>query len=223
MNIAIISDSHDNIPNMEKFLDWANDNEIEMIIHCGDIAAPAVVKKVLAEKFKGPIHLVFGNVADRELLPEVCAKLENVTLHGEVGEIIISPSSVSSQEDADYLSPPSQGGRQRATGRSDPDARTGESRRIRAGAGFSAAQEYARRVEGVKIAFCHFPDQAKKLAESGKYDLVFYGHTHKPWEEVINGCRVINPGTLAGMFYKATFAVYDTESGKLELKLLELI
>jgi len=79
----------------------------------------------------------------------------------------------------------------------------------------------------VKIAFCHFPDMAKKLAQSGKFDLVFYGHTHRPWDElVLSGaegkkCHLINPGELAGQFYKPAFAVYDTETGKLELKLLE--
>jgi len=30
-----------------------------------------------------------------------------------------------------------------------------------------------------------------------------------------------NPGTLAGMFSKATFAVYDTSTNNLELKILE--
>jgi len=74
---------------------------------------------------------------------------------------------------------------------------------------------------GKKIAFCHFPDWAKKLALSKKYDLVFYGHTHKPWEEKVGDCRLINPGNLAGIFYKSTFAIYDTQSDNLELKILE--
>jgi putative phosphoesterase len=80
---------------------------------------------------------------------------------------------------------------------------------------------------GKKIVFCHFPDMAKKLAQSGNYDLVFYGHTHRAWEELVlseaegKKCRMINPGELAGQFYKPTFAVYDTETEKLELKILE--
>lgn len=84
----------------------------------------------------------------------------------------------------------------------------------------------------VKIVFCHFPDMAKKLAQSGNYDVVFYGHTHRAWDEKVlvspkpNGegggnCHMINPGELAGQFYKSTFAVYDTATGKLELKILE--
>ena len=82
-----------------------------------------------------------------------------------------------------------------------------------------------------KIAFNHFPDFAKKLAQSGKYDVVFYGHTHRPWDEKVpvprslgevgGECHMINPGELAGQFYKATFAIYETATGGLELKILE--
>jgi len=73
---------------------------------------------------------------------------------------------------------------------------------------------------GKNIAFCHFPEIAGDLAKSQKYDLVFYGHTHKPWEEKIGKTRLVNPGNIAGLFYRATFAVYDTKTDKLELKIL---
>ena len=72
-----------------------------------------------------------------------------------------------------------------------------------------------------KIAFTHFSDKAHSLAESGKYNLVFYGHTHRPWEEKVGNCRLVNPGEAAGQYNKATFAVYDAVSDKLELKILE--
>jgi len=74
--------------------------------------------------------------------------------------------------------------------------------------------------DGKKIAFTHFPEIARELVATQKYDLVFYGHTHKPWEERIRKTRLINPGELAGMFYKPTFAIYDTKTNKLELKIL---
>jgi len=73
---------------------------------------------------------------------------------------------------------------------------------------------------GKNIAFCHFPEIARDLAKSQKYDLVFYGHTHKPWEEKIGKARLVKPGNIAGLFYRATFAVYDTKTDKLELKIL---
>ena len=72
-----------------------------------------------------------------------------------------------------------------------------------------------------KIAFCHFPNNAKKMAQSGKYNAVFYGHTHRPWDEKVGEAHMINPGELAGQFYKSTFTVYDTITGNLELKILE--
>lgn len=77
------------------------------------------------------------------------------------------------------------------------------------------------KIDGKKIAFCHFPEIARNLAESQKYDLVFYGHTHKPWEEKIGKTKLVNPGNAAGIFFKPTFAVYDAKTCKLELKILE--
>ncbi len=84
-------------------------------------------------------------------------------------------------------------------------------------------------IGGKRIGFAHFPDIAKKMAQSQnpstgsgqRYDVVFYGHTHRPWEEKIGNCRFINPGELAGQFYKPSFAVYDTSTDNLELKILE--
>ncbi|MDP3882896.1 MAG: YfcE family phosphodiesterase [Candidatus Staskawiczbacteria bacterium] len=72
-----------------------------------------------------------------------------------------------------------------------------------------------------KIGAVHYPNEAKKMAQSGKFDLVFYGHTHRPWDDKVGECHMINPGELAGQFYKPTFAVYNTETGELELKILE--
>ncbi|MBP6942693.1 MAG: metallophosphoesterase family protein [Candidatus Buchananbacteria bacterium] len=71
-----------------------------------------------------------------------------------------------------------------------------------------------------RMAFCHFPNQAKALAHTGKFNLVFHGHTHQPWEERIGECRVINPGTLAGLFQMATFALYDPVTNALQLKIV---
>lgn len=68
-----------------------------------------------------------------------------------------------------------------------------------------------------KIAFTHFPDEAKELCATGKFNFVFYGHTHKPWEENIGGCKMLNPGNVAGTFYLPTFAVWETENNKFEL------
>ncbi|HAT75108.1 MAG TPA: hypothetical protein DCS28_03655 [Candidatus Moranbacteria bacterium] len=73
------------------------------------------------------------------------------------------------------------------------------------------------KIDDRKIAFVHFPREAKKLAETGKYDFVFYGHTHKPWTEKIGNCIMLNPGNVTGDFYPPTFATWDTENNKFEL------
>ena len=76
-------------------------------------------------------------------------------------------------------------------------------------------------LSGNKFAFSHYHKKVKDMARSGDYKAVFYGHWHRPGLKVANGCLVANPGNLAGIFYKASFAVYDIDSGKLELKILE--
>ncbi len=173
MKIAIISDTHDNIPNLEKALFWFKKLDISLIIHCGDLCAPSILTEVLVPNFSGKIHLVCGNADDQELLSVKVKELKNVKLHEELGEIKIGNKN---------------------------------------------------------IAFIHKPERVKKIASSGRYDLVFYGHTHQPWVEEsklkIENCKLkivklVNPGNLAGIFYKATFAIYDTETDKLELKILE--
>jgi len=71
-----------------------------------------------------------------------------------------------------------------------------------------------------KIAFCHSPKTAFKLAFSQKYYIVFYGHLHFPFEKTIGKIKLINSGNIAGLFFKPTFAIYNTKTDKLELKIL---
>ena len=79
-------------------------------------------------------------------------------------------------------------------------------------------------------AITHYPETARSLAESGKYNLVFYGHTHKPWLDSLKlasesgeekKCLLVNPGETAGQIFKPCLAIYDTEKDFLELKILE--
>ncbi len=59
MKIGIISDSHDNLPNIRKALALLKSRGAEALIHTGDIVAPFSVKEIL--KFGGPVYGVFGN------------------------------------------------------------------------------------------------------------------------------------------------------------------
>jgi uncharacterized protein len=56
------------------------------------------------------------------------------------------------------------------------------------------------------------------LIQSGKYDVVIYGHTHKVENRVVGKTIVINPGTANGWFfgYKASAAIFDTVSRECE-------
>jgi len=166
MLISIFSNMHDNLVNLEKFLAWAKANKVEQLFVLGDICAPATLKEILAPGFSGKIHIVYGNVADRENEMKVAQNFSHLIHYGDLAEF---------------------------------------------------------EIDRQKIALTHYPNIAKELAQTAKYDFIFYGHSHQPWIEHIGKTIVSNPGTLAGMFYKATFAVWDTATGKLELKILELI
>ncbi|MFH1822670.1 MAG: YfcE family phosphodiesterase [Patescibacteria group bacterium] len=78
-------------------------------------------------------------------------------------------------------------------------------------------------IDNKKVGICHEKYLVNKIIKENKVDIIFYGHSHKPWQEKVRQTRLINPGTLAGLFYKASFAVWSTESGKIELKILEQI
>ncbi len=96
-------------------------------------------------------------------------------------------------------------------------------------------------LDGTKIAIVHEPGLAKKLAETGKFDIVFYGHTHRPWQDTIpinadktisadprgsiprKSATLVNPGNLAGILYQPTFAIYNSKNNSLELKVLNEI
>jgi uncharacterized protein len=78
-------------------------------------------------------------------------------------------------------------------------------------------------IDGKVIGLCHEPWHIKKVLELKKCDIIFYGHTHEPWISEQDGIITANPGTLGGVFNKASFAVWDSETGELELKILELL
>lgn len=148
--IAICSDSHDNLPNIQKFLKFCQEQNIKTILHCGDISSLKTFNYI-QDHFDKEIHAVEGN-ADQINLPKK--------------QII--------------------------------------------------------QIENLKIGLAHRKNTAKNLLiKNPDLKFIFYGHTHKPWIEQMNNTYLANPGTLAGMFYKASFAILDTKTKKLELKLCE--
>ena len=51
MKIAVVSDSHDNLEKIEKFVNLVNEENVSLVINCGDFISPFSVK-VFTEKLK---------------------------------------------------------------------------------------------------------------------------------------------------------------------------
>ena len=87
MFIAILSDSHDHIPNLQRAVSCANREGAELLIHCGDLISPFMLPYLHA--FQGPVHLIYGNNAgDQHLISSRCAvDFNNIRHHGFHGTI----------------------------------------------------------------------------------------------------------------------------------------
>jgi putative phosphoesterase len=72
-------------------------------------------------------------------------------------------------------------------------------------------------LDGVQIAFLHGDDRRlfHEVEHSGRFDFLFYGHTHQAREHRTGPTRVINPGALHRARPK-TFVVLDLETGVVE-------
>ena len=85
MLIAILSDIHDNIWNLEKVLPQLE--EAEALLFCGDFCAPFTLK-MMADGFSGPVHCVFGNNdGDALFLSRIARRADNVSLYPQMGEL----------------------------------------------------------------------------------------------------------------------------------------
>jgi len=155
--IAIFSDSHDNIWNLEKALSQIDEMGVDALLHCGDMNAPFIVK-IMADRFSGPIHIIFGNnEGDGRLIQTLAAKYDHVTHHGDYAELELF---------------------------------------------------------GRQIAMIHYPEPALRIAQSGQFDLVCYGHDHTQRKEAVGRGWLVNPGELMGFMHDPTWGLYDTDSGE---------
>jgi putative phosphoesterase len=157
--IAIISDSHDNIWNLDKALEQVRASGADMLLHCGDLVAPFIIDR-LANGFPGQIHIVFGNNdGDGRLLQTLAANHPRVHLHGIYIEL-----------------------------------ETG----------------------GRRIAMIHYPEPARRIAQSGQFDLVCYGHDHTKHAEQMGDAWLVNPGEIMGMRGHVTWGLYDCDAHTFE-------
>lgn len=86
MKLAIISDTHDNIWKLEDAMPHLR--SADAIIHCGDLCAPFMVKR-LGEGLPGkPVHIVWGNNdGDPFLISEVADSFPEIQIHGQLAQL----------------------------------------------------------------------------------------------------------------------------------------
>ena len=159
--IAILSDSHDHLWNLDIALQQIAASGAQVLIHCGDLCAPFMLDR-LGQGFAGPIHMVFGNNdGDGRLLHTIAAKYAHVTLHGIYAELAVA---------------------------------------------------------GRQVAVIHYPEPARRIAQSGAFDLVCYGHDHLKFGEPVGRGLLVNPGEVMGMKGEPTWGLYDAVSGQFEFQ-----
>ena len=149
MKLGVMSDSHDNVPNVKRAVAYFNEVGVDLVVHAGDFIAPFAVDP-LADLTCRVVGVFGNNDGERVVLAK---KFE------AIGEVHPNLASVSLGE------------------------RT--------------------------IAVMHYPELAVPIANSGDYDIVVYGHTHKI--DVQTGkSLLLNPGETGGWTTgKATVAVVD--------------
>lgn len=161
----IISDTHNNIVNLEKVL--LNYGEAaDFLIHCGDVNDEETLD-YLVQNFKKDIYLVWGNT--------------DVELTFKKWDLIYSA----------------------------------EMARLHF---FKESGHF--KIKNYKVAISHYPELAERMQLQNDY--TFYGHSHRPdLREVNNKNWLVNPGNVAGLYQRASFALWNVEKGLFELKLVE--
>ncbi len=82
-------------------------------------------------------------------------------------------------------------------------------------------QPYIFTLQNKKIVVMHEHHVADALADSGHFDLVIYGHTHKADIRKVKNTLVVNPGEVGTWLYgKSTVAIVDLNT--MESQIIEL-
>ncbi len=86
MFIGLISDTHDNLPLVEKAVNQLNDMQVELVLHAGDYTSPFTIAKFKGLKCR--LVGVFGNNdGDHDLLRRRFSETENCEVRGRFAEI----------------------------------------------------------------------------------------------------------------------------------------
>jgi len=94
MKIAVISDIHDNIWNLQKALAMPELQATEAMLCCGDLCSPFVIN-LLGHAYSRPVHIVFGNNdGDVAAIIENAKKYSNIHIHGEYFRSLLGESTL---------------------------------------------------------------------------------------------------------------------------------
>lgn len=86
MRIAIISDTHDHIWNLQKAMPTLVKTDV--VLHCGDLCSPFVVKQLGDGLGEIPVHVVWGNNdGDKRALDAMARKAGNIQIHGDFASL----------------------------------------------------------------------------------------------------------------------------------------
>ena len=92
MRIGVLSDTHDNIWALPEAL--ARLSGCEALLCLGDLCSAFTIARI-AEGFRGPVHLVWGNNdGDKLFITTAAEKAGNVTIHGDLGELDLGGRSI---------------------------------------------------------------------------------------------------------------------------------
>ena len=161
MKIGIISDTHDNLPQIRKAVEVFNREKVELILHAGDFVSPFTFLEF--KNLNCPFTGVFGNNDGDTLYLREKFK--------EIGELYPEPYNVN--------------------------------------------------INSKNIIMLHKEKLVNALAESQKYNVIIYGHTHQTDLRKIRKTLIVNPGECGGWLSgKSTVALLDLESS--EAKIINL-
>jgi len=162
MKIGIISDTHDNLPQIRKAVEIFNREKVELVLHAGDFVSPFTFLEF--KNLNCPLKGVFGNNdGDKLYLQE---KFKGI------GKLYPAPYNV--------------------------------------------------KINNKNVVMLHKEKLIDALAESQKYDVIIYGHTHRTDLRKIGKTLIINPGECGGWLTgKSTIALMDMET--LEAKIVKLV
>jgi putative phosphoesterase len=88
MLIGAISDTHDNLPQIQKGVQILNQQKVELVLHAGDYVAGFVIAQLA--KLNCKLIGVFGNNdGDHELLKKRFSETKNCTIHDRFAQITV--------------------------------------------------------------------------------------------------------------------------------------